>query len=140
MPKDLKNHDNFIKEIDILKSLDHPNIMKIYEFYEDPKNYHLVTEYCSGGELFDYIVAKKHLSEKIASSLIHQLLTVIIYSHNNGIVHRDLKPENIVLDGEGHVKLVDFGLAHIKATDDSKSTTMCGTPEYLAPEILLNGK
>jgi len=71
IPKDLKNHDSFLREVEILKILDHPNIMKMYESFEDSKNYHLVTEYCSGGELFDYIVSKKNLSEKVACNIMH---------------------------------------------------------------------
>ena len=130
VPKDLKNHDSFIRESEILKILDHPNIMKMYEFYEDSKNYHLCTEYCSGGELFDYIVSKKNLNEKTACNIMHQLLSVLIYSHSNGVVHRDLKPENLLLErkpvasdgSDVQIKVIDWGTsALIEPGDKLKS-------------------
>jgi calcium-dependent protein kinase len=85
-------------EINNLKDLDHPNIIKMYEFFEDPKRYYIVTEICKGGELFDEIATRKKLSEKEASVLIKQVLSCINYCHQNYIMHRDLKPENILLE------------------------------------------
>lgn len=85
-------------EINILKELDHPNIVRMYEFFEDAKRYYLVTEICKGGELFDEIIARGKFSEKDAAVLIKQVLSCMLYCHNNNIVHRDLKPENILLE------------------------------------------
>lgn len=142
IPKDLKNHDSFLREVEILKILDHPNIMKMYESFEDSKNYHLVTEYCSGGELFDYIVSKKNLSEKVACNIMHQLLSVLIYSHSNGIVHRDLKPENLLLEkkpsgSDVQIKVIDWGTSALIEPGD-KLKAQFGTPYYIAPEVLNN--
>lgn len=102
------------KEVDILKKLDHPNILKIYEFYFDSKNYYIVTEFCKGGELFDKINELGTFSEKIAASIIKQILQGVSYCHSKGIVHRDLKPENILIEsisgsGELSIKIIDFG-------------------------------
>jgi calcium-dependent protein kinase len=85
-------------EVRILQSLDHPNIVKLYEFFEDKKRYYIVTEICKGGELFDDIVNRGKLSEKEAAVLMRQLLMAVNYIHINDIIHRDLKPENILLE------------------------------------------
>ena len=88
----------FFNEINILKDLDHPNILKMYEFFEDDKRYYIVTDICKGGELFDEIKDLGHFKEKDAALLIRQVLSCICYCHTNNIVHRDLKPENILLE------------------------------------------
>lgn len=85
-------------EINILKEIDHPNIVKMYEFFEDEKRYYLVTEICKGGELFDEVLRLGFFSEKNAAVLIKQVLSCVNYCHKNNIVHRDLKPENILLE------------------------------------------
>jgi calcium-dependent protein kinase len=85
-------------EINNLKDLDHPNILKMYEFFEDEKRYYIVTDICKGGELFDEIVARGKFSERDASMLMKHVLSCINYCHKNNIVHRDLKPENILLE------------------------------------------
>jgi calcium-dependent protein kinase len=85
-------------EINNLKDLDHPNILKMYEFFEDEKRYYIVTDICKGGELFDEIVARGKFSEQDASVLMKQVLSCINYCHDNHIVHRDLKPENVLLE------------------------------------------
>ena len=92
--------------------MDHPNILKIYEVFEDDKFIHLVTELCTGGELFDYILEKKKFSEKIAAHFLKQLFQAIVYCHHKGIVHRDLKPENLLLEkhaNTANLKVIDFG-------------------------------
>lgn len=88
----------FFNEINVLKDLDHPNILKMYEFFEDEKRYYIVTDICKGGELFDEIVKRGKFDEKDAGVLIRQVLSCINYCHVNHIVHRDLKPENILLE------------------------------------------
>ena len=128
----------FFNEINILKDLDHPNILKMYEFFEDEKRYYIVTDICKGGELFDEIVARSKFGEKDASMLMKQVLSCINYCHQNHIVHRDLKPENILLEQNkefDQIKIIDFGTSLV--IDDSKKLDeKLGTPYYIAPEVL----
>ena len=128
-----------IAEIDILKHLDHPNIMKIYEFSSTDNEYFVVSEYIPGGELFDKIAQRKCFSELDAAYIMKQLLAAISYCHSINIVHRDLKPENILIDSiEGDkitVKIVDFGTALIIRPDTVISKKV-GSIYYIAPEIL----
>lgn len=84
-------------EIELLKTLDHPHIIKIFEVIDEPARLHIVTELCVGGELFDKIIASKFFTEKQAAYYFRQLLSAISYCHSHGIVHRDLKPENLLL-------------------------------------------
>lgn len=99
-------------EIDILKNLDHPNIVKLYEVFEDKHYIYLVTELCTGGELFDEILKRKQFAEKDAAPVIKQVLSAIAYCHGENVAHRDLKPENILLNAKNNsdiVKVIDFG-------------------------------
>lgn len=136
--KDMKERSKFFNEVDILRRADHPNIIRLYEFYEDDKHYHLVTEYVAGGELFDFIIKSKLLSEGIAANFLRQILSAVAYCHEHNIVHRDLKPENLLLDKESAdatVKVIDFGTSAI--FDESKQLTQkYGTAYYIAPEVL----
>ena len=91
---------SFQSEMNLLRKLDHPNILKLFEVFEDQKKYFLVTEYCKGGELFEEIVSKVTFSENDAARIISQVLKGITYCHGIGIVHRDLKPENLLIDKE----------------------------------------
>ena len=131
--------DRFEKEIDILASLDHPNIIKLYSVYEDEKAYHLVTEYCSGGELFTSIVEKGHYLESDAARLMSKIFLAVNNLHANNIVHRDLKPENFLFESNeagAELKLIDFGLSN-KFFDKfqfMEMHSMVGTPSYVAPE------
>lgn len=95
---DEEEKNMLFNEINILKGIDHPNIVKMYEFFEDDKRYYIVTEICKGGELFDEILARGKFGEKDAAVLIKQVLSCINYCHGSKIVHRDLKPENILLE------------------------------------------
>jgi calcium-dependent protein kinase len=101
----------FQDEMNILRQLDHPNILKLHEVFEDNRKFFLVTEFCDGCELFDEISNHHHFNEKQAASYIEQIVRAVVYCHSMGIVHRDLKPENILIDAEqdGIVKLIDFG-------------------------------
>jgi len=128
----------FFNEISILKDLDHPNILKMYEFFEDDKRYYIVTDICKGGELFDEIVARGKFSERDASMLMKQVLSCINYCHQNNIVHRDLKPENILLEQNkefDQIKIIDFGTSLV-IEDGKKLDEKLGTPYYIAPEVL----
>ena len=131
----------FISEVEIISRLDHPNIIKIYEMYEDAKKYYIVSELCTGGELFDYITGKGHLSESIAANIMRQLLSAVSYCHQNHIVHRDLKPENLLLDVAPKdtqpisIKVIDFGTSCLFG-DNQKLKQRLGTAYYIAPEVL----
>lgn len=126
-------------EVDILKKLIHPNIMQIYEFYEDKRNFYIITEFCEGGELFDKIVEKGSFGEEEAAGVMKQLVSAINYIHSNKIVHRDLKPENILLDTKKKniIKIIDWGTARFFDKDKNKKMNkISGTPYYIAPEVL----
>jgi len=125
-------------EINNLKDLDHPNILKMYEFFEDEKRYYIVTDICKGGELFDEIVARGKFTEVDASMLMKQVLGCINYCHSNKIVHRDLKPENILLEQNkefDQIKIIDFGTSLV-FDENKKLDEKLGTPYYIAPEVL----
>ena len=93
--------------------MDHPHVLKLYEYFEDSKNVYLVTEACKGGELFDRIIENEFFSEYQAARIFKQICQSINYCHSQGIAHRDLKPENILLGLDGYIMLADFGLAKI---------------------------
>jgi len=93
----VKNPERFTRETNIMMRLDHPNIIKLYETFEDTRNIYLVMEMCEGGELFDRIINKGHFSEKEARFTFLQIIQALNYCHSNGICHRDLKPENFLL-------------------------------------------
>lgn len=128
---------DFIRqEVQILSSLDHPNITKYYETYEDSKYLYLVMEYCDGGELIDRISKKSTFSEKEAANIMDDLLKAINHCHNLKIAHRDIKPENIMYGDDGMIKLIDFGLAKQTKKFNNKMSTLAGTPYFISPEIL----
>lgn len=126
-------------EVAILKQIHHPNVMILHDFYSEEQYYYLVTEYMEGGELFDRIVEKSYYSEKEARDLVKLLLEAIKYLHDHDVVHRDLKPENLLLtskDDDASIKIADFGFAKKINFDGDGLSTACGTPGYVAPEIL----
>ncbi|KAF4672612.1 substrate-specific activator of APC-dependent proteolysis [Perkinsus chesapeaki] len=127
-------------EIEVMRMLDHPNIIKLYETFEDLRNVYLVMEMCTGGELFDRIVEVGNFSERVAAGLVRQMLSAIYYMHSKGVVHRDLKPENFMLANpkdvtEAPLKIIDFGLSKRLAPGQVLHTKAC-TPYYVAPEVL----
>jgi calcium-dependent protein kinase len=129
---------SLIKEIETLSMLDHPNVIKYYETYNDNRYFHIVMELCSGGDLFDNITKRKYFSEKEACHIIYKLLSAILHCHSLGIVHRDLKPENILYESKSklsEVKIIDFGLSQQSITDDDLNSIV-GSPFYVAPEVL----
>ena len=132
------NINALLNEINILSKLSHPNIMQIFEVFDDNTNVYIVSEYCKGGELFDIISKKGSFTEKDACVIMKQLMSAICYSHQNNIVHRDLKPENILMDNDTDdltIKLIDWGCAQtIKSAKQSKQAD--GTTYYIAPEVL----
>lgn len=134
-----KAEENSLRnEIEILRNLDHPHILKVYEYFSDKNNIYIVTEYCSGGELFDRIVKAGSLSEKKAAGVMNQILLAINYCHKHDIVHRDLKPENILYDTKDEnssLKIIDFGTSAI-FNSKTKLKEHVGTAYYVAPEVL----
>ncbi|KUI56609.1 putative serine/threonine-protein kinase fhkC [Cytospora mali] len=128
--------DGLQQEIAVLMGVSHPNVLCLKDTFDEKNAVFLVLELAPEGELFNYIVMKQKLSEDETRKLFAQLFQGIKYLHDRGIVHRDIKPENILMvDKELHVKLADFGLAKIIG-EESFTTTLCGTPSYVAPEIL----
>eukprot|EP00055_Hartaetosiga_balthica_P013557 m.70195 g.70195 ORF g.70195 m.70195 type:complete len:579 (+) comp8301_c0_seq1:195-1931(+) len=124
------------REVRILKKLDHPNIVKLYEVHDTPSKLYLIMEYASGGEVFDYLVDKGRMKEKDARVKFRQIVSAIEYCHANGIVHRDLKAENLLLSKELDIKIADFGFANTFEVG-RKLDTFCGSPPYAAPELFL---
>lgn len=127
-----------LDEVSILKEMKHPHIIRLFDFFEEPNTYYLVMERMRGGELFDRIVAKAYYSEKEARDTCKIVLSAVSYCHDNHVAHRDLKPENLLLLSEvedSQVKIADFGFAK-KVHKPNSLSTQCGTPGYVAPEIL----
>ena len=133
-----KDLEDLIKEVDIIASLDHPNIVRFYETYHDNFYFHIVMELCTGNELLDHILNDGKMSEEKVSIVIIKVLHAISYCHSRGVTHRDLKPENILfqsLEPDAEIKLIDFGLSR-KYNSEEKMHTILGTPFYVAPEVL----
>ncbi|XP_024879888.1 calcium/calmodulin-dependent protein kinase type 1 isoform X2 [Temnothorax curvispinosus] len=129
--------DSLDNEIKVLRRLTHPNIVQLLETFEDKHKVYLIMELVTGGELFDRIVEKGSYTEKDASGLIRQVLEAVDYMHEQGVVHRDLKPENLLYyspDEDSKIMISDFGLS--KMEDSGIMATACGTPGYVAPEVL----
>ena len=123
--------------MEILRIMNHPNIVRLIDFYDEPSQYLIAMEYLEGGELFDRIVKKAYYNEKEARDLAQIFLSAVKYMHDRNVVHRDLKPENLLLKSQSDdadVKIADFGFATIAEADTL--TEQCGTPGYVAPEIL----
>ncbi|EAN32682.1 Protein kinase domain protein [Theileria parva strain Muguga] len=135
----IENAMRMKREIQIMKTLDHPNIIKLFEVYEDADCLYLVMEMCVGGELFDRIVSTNGFSEAYAASIMRQVFSAIAYCHNRNVLHRDLKPENILYMNDkpsSTIKIIDWGFA-TKCYRTHKFSSLVGTPYYVAPEVLL---
>ena len=127
--------ERFTREMQILISLKHPNVIQVNEILENKSNYYIVMEYCAEGDLFNYIVHKKRLSEEETSFIFYQIINGLNYIHSQNISHRDLKPENILMLSNRIVKIIDFGLSNYYNIYDNL-TTPCGSPCYAAPEMI----
>ncbi|KAH6646969.1 hypothetical protein BKA67DRAFT_684429 [Truncatella angustata] len=124
------------REVAILKLIDHPNIMKLYDIWENRSEIYLVLEYVERGDLFDYINCNGTIPEPETIYYFRQILSALDYCHSFNICHRDLKPENILLTTTGQVKIADFGMAAIQQSPSHKLKTACGSPHYAAPELV----
>lgn len=121
----------------VLSVVNHPFIMKLHYAFQSPDKLYLVLDYCPGGELFFHLSRFRRFPERVARFYSAELLLALGHLHKRGIIYRDLKPENVLLDADGHIKLGDFGLAKAGIKDACEgATSMCGTPEYMAPEVL----
>jgi calcium/calmodulin-dependent protein kinase I len=132
--------DNVRREILLMKKLNHKNIVCLEDVFEEEGEegkIHMVLEYVSGGELFDHIIGRGNYSERDAAVVVRQIIEAVAYLHSKGIAHRDLKPENLLCTGPNHeiIKVADFGLSKEFSKDDGLET-ICGTPDYVAPEVL----
>ncbi|CUV04485.1 unnamed protein product [Cryptosporidium hominis] len=134
----LENINRLKREILIMKRLDHPNIIKLFEVFEDTNYLYFVMEICTGGELFDRIIKRGHFSERYAAVIMRQVFSAIAYCHSNEFMHRDLKPENLLFSDSSPnslLKVIDWGFA-AKCPKTHKFTSVVGTPYYVAPEVL----
>ena len=127
--------ERIIREMQILTEMEHQNVIKVFKIYEEEANFSIIMEYCEGGELFNYIVKNKRLSEKESSYFFYQIINGIEYIHSKGIAHRDLKPENLLIGKNKILKIIDFGLSNFY--DGTKRLqTPCGSPCYASPEMV----
>jgi len=136
-----KQADRLKNEIDIMKRMDHPGIIRLYETFEDETNVCIVMELCTGGDLFDQIAHAKSFTERCAAKAMQQILRAVFYMHESGIVHRDLKPENILFLNKAPldsnvIKIIDFGMS-TRWSPGQVLTTKVGTPHYVAPQVLV---
>jgi 5'-AMP-activated protein kinase catalytic alpha subunit len=133
--KILKMDEKVKREINILKLFTHPHIIRLFEVINTPSDIFVVTEYITGGELFDYIVEHGRLSEDESRRFFQQMISGVEYCHKHMVVHRDLKPENLLLDAHLNIKIADFGLSNVMQ-DGFFLKTSCGSPNYAAPEVI----
>jgi calcium-dependent protein kinase len=139
-----EEEEALINEINVVKSLDHPNIMKVYEFFNKDNSLYIISELLSGGELLDKINEAGSLNEDVSSFLMKQIFSAVDFCHQKGIIHRDLKPENILIESEEEankefftVKIIDFGTSGKLKSGEMFNLTV-GTPLYVSPEVLKN--
>ncbi|GAA0159980.1 non-receptor serine/threonine protein kinase [Lithospermum erythrorhizon] len=128
------------REISTMKIIRHPNVIRMYEVMASKTKIYIVMEFVTGGELFDKIAAIGRLKEDEARKYFQQLINAVDFCHSRGVCHRDLKPENLLLDGNGNLKVSDFGLSALpqQVREDGLLHTTCGTPNYVAPEVVSN--
>jgi len=132
----LKQADHVVSELTILRTLNHPFIVEIKGYLNtNPKYLYFVLEYVAGGELFTLLRNSVNFPEDQCKFYAAQIVTIFEYLHCKHIIYRDLKPENVLIQTNGYIKLTDFGFSKVI---EGKTYTLCGTPEYLAPEIIMN--
>ncbi|MBA0598204.1 hypothetical protein Gorai_007978, partial [Gossypium raimondii] len=128
------------REISTMKLIRHPNVIRMYEVMASKTKIYIVLEFVTGGELFNKIASRGRFKEDEARKYFQQLIHAVDYCHSRGVYHRDLKPENLLLDANGVLKVSDFGLSALpqQVGDDGLLHTTCGTPNYVAPEVINN--
>ncbi|WOL04604.1 hypothetical protein Cni_G13326 [Canna indica] len=132
---------SFLREISALRRLRHPHIVRLHEVLASRSSVYLVIELAKGGELFSRLKDRGRLPDDLCRRIFRQLLSAVAYSHSRGVCHRDLKPENLLLDDAGDLMVSDFGFSALRSSpDDNLLHTQCGTPAYVAPEILQSRK
>uniref|UniRef100_A0AC35U3Y1 Protein kinase domain-containing protein n=1 Tax=Rhabditophanes sp. KR3021 TaxID=114890 RepID=A0AC35U3Y1_9BILA len=127
------------REIAIMKLIEHPHVLHLYDVYENKKYLYLLLEHVSGGELFDYLVKKGRLMAKEARKFFRQIISALDFCHAYNICHRDLKPENLLIDERNNIKIADFGMASLQV-EGSMLETSCGSPHYACPEVIRGEK
>ena len=137
--KSSRDYNRINREINILKKINHLNVVQVFEIKEDLEKYYIIMEYCEKGELFDLILSKRKLSEDESAYYFYQLVNGLEYIHLNNIIHRDLKPENLLLTKNYILKIIDFGLSNFNPGDNLLSTP-CGSPCYASPEMVSGKK
>jgi serine/threonine protein kinase len=123
-------------EKNILMKVTHPFLIKLFYSFQDDQNLYLVMDFINGGELFFHLQNERQFSNERACFYTAEICLAIAHLHSCGIIYRDLKPENLLIDSAGHIKVTDFGLSKEGIKDNARTRTFCGTPEYLAPEVL----
>jgi calcium-dependent protein kinase len=123
-------------EVEILKRLAHPNIIEVYDFYQDSRNVFIVSEFCAGSELYEVILKRKSFDEKDAAKIMHQLLSAINYCHTNGVVHRDIRPENVIVDSKLDLKIIDWTTARYFERSQLMSVVKGVSSYYLSPDVI----
>lgn len=134
----IRDYISFQNELDILRTLDHPNIIRVFETFESDLECYLVAEYCAGGELFQKLISSGHFDEAQAAFYIRQILSAVAFFHSRGICHKDLKPENTLLlstDPNSDLKVIDFGLGQ-RVEEEELMHSAYGSPYYIAPEVI----
>ena len=131
-----KQVNHTMTERSLLEKLNHTFIVKLFYAFQDKTKLYFITEFMQGGELFFHLRRNSQYKEKSVKFYMSEILLAIDYMHKNNFIYRDLKPENILIDKFGHIKLTDFGLSKLLDEEEQKTYTLCGTPEYLAPEII----
>ena len=141
LKSNIKDEDDYMRckrEMDILKKMHHVNVVRTYEIISTETTYYIFMDFCSKGELFNYIVEKQHLSEEKSAFFYYQLINGIEYIHKKGVCHRDLKPENLLLTEKNKLKIIDFGLSNY--FKGNLLETPCGSPCYASPEMVMGNK
>ena len=118
-------------------SINHPFIIKFFHSFQSDTKLFFALEYCPGGELFNLMQRQKRFSDDEARFYAAQIILAIKALHDKGIIYRDLKPENVLVDASGYIRITDFGLSRMNVIDPYDAAKCCGTPEYLAPEIVM---
>lgn len=127
------------REIAIMKLIEHPHVLGLFDVYENKKYLYLILEHVSGGELFDYLVRKGRLTPREARKFFRQIISAIEFCHSHSVCHRDLKPENLLLDDRNNIRVADFGMASLQL-EQSLLETSCGSPHYACPEVIRGEK